>query len=167
MDKVVSKLKKDFPELTFAISEGFCWSPFQKTIMYNPKNSEQSGLWALLHEVGHGLLGHVSYNSDFELLQLEVAAWDKAQGIQAKYAQKIDPEHIQNCLDTYREWLHRRSTCPVCGNNSLQQSINKYRCFNCHTTWRVTSSRFCRPYRRLWLGQNEKSPMISSRATFL
>lgn len=167
MDKLVFQLNNDFPQLIFKSSNGFCWSPIHKTIMYNPKNSSLKGSWALLHEVGHGLLNHVSYSTDFELLHLEVAAWDKALDLQTKYKQKIDPEHIQNCLDTYREWLHRRSTCPVCGNNCLQQTINKYQCFNCHTSWKVTASRFCRPYRRLWLGQIEKSPMISSQATFL
>jgi hypothetical protein len=52
-------------------------------------------------------------------------------------------------LDTYRDWLYKRSICPTCTAKCLQQGdFVHYRCFNCHTTWRVTASRFCRAYRR-------------------
>ena len=41
-----------------------------------------------------------------------------------------------------------RSICPQCTTKALQQSdYAHYRCFNCHTRWRVTPSRFCRAYR--------------------
>ena len=82
------------------------------------------------------------------LLKLEVEAWEKAKEVALKLDIKIDPNHIEDCLDTYRDWLYKRSVCPKCSNKSLQQSdFNHYECFNCHMRWRVTTSRFCRTYR--------------------
>lgn len=103
--------------------------------------------WALLHEVSHALLGHQTYHTDVELLQLEVAAWARAEQLAADFDIHIEADHIQDCLDTYRDWLHGRSICPTCTTRSLQQSDHHYRCHNCHTSWRVSASRFCRPYR--------------------
>jgi hypothetical protein len=60
----------------------------------------------------------------------------------------IDEEHIQNCLDTYRDWLHKRSTCPRCDSHGLQTS-EQYKCYNCRAVWRVGNERFCRAYRSL------------------
>jgi len=149
MDKFIKKLAKNYPEVSFEASNSFCWSPKKQKIFYDPRDDTKSGVWALLHELGHAKLGHLIYSSDFELVQLEAAAWDEAQKLGHQYDIKIDNEHVQNCLDTYRDWLHRRSKCPICGNVSLQISPSKYKCFNCHTEWSVSTSRFCRPYRQL------------------
>jgi hypothetical protein len=112
------------------------------------------------------MLGHQTYRSDFELLLLEVAAWDKAKQLAASQGITMDEEHIQDCLDTYRDWLHERSTCPRCGTVSLQASPSEYNCHNCSASWQVSKSRFCRPY-RLSGNQNKKSPDVVTQATFL
>lgn len=105
-------------------------------------------VWSLLHETGHALLDHTSYKADFELLRLEVEAWERAKLLAADLDVAIDEDHIQDCLDTYRDWLFKRSICPQCNTKCLQQGdFVHYRCFNCHTVWRVSSSRFCRAYR--------------------
>ncbi|MDB5163400.1 MAG: hypothetical protein JWS12_17 [Candidatus Saccharibacteria bacterium] len=150
MLELIHALKQDFPNITFEPSTEFCWSPQQQTITY-PKQSIQDtlGCWSLFHELGHAIAGHTTYTSDLELLLLEVSAWDVGCQLAKKYGILIDNDHIQDCLDTYRDWLHQRSTCPTCGNQSLQQDAQAYRCFNCRTSWKVSSSRFCRPYRRL------------------
>lgn len=148
MQNLLSQLAEDFPRLEFVSGSQFKWSPADKTIIYTDVSSEQS-VWALFHELAHALLGHRSYMTDIELLFMEVAAWDKAKTIAKSYGHAIDEEHIQDCLDTYRDWLDQRSTCPACANKSLQQTPEEYRCFNCQTVWGVSSSRFCRPYRRL------------------
>lgn len=166
MDKLLSSLKRDHPEIIFTAGKSFRWSPHDNQVTYNPSTEEQNGSWALLHEVGHALLHHSEYNSDFELLKLEVAAWEKAEQIQSKYSVKVDPEHIQSCLDTYREWLYQRSSCPTCNNTCLQTSLSEYRCFNCHSVWNVTVARFCRPYRRMGNGVDKKSPETIVQATF-
>src|ERR1700685_747138 len=99
MEKFVSKLSKDFPGFRFVAGTVSCWSPAKQEIIYNPSKASSASRWSVLHEVGHALLGHESYRSDFELLKLEAAAWDKAQELEKKYGQKINTEHIQNCLD--------------------------------------------------------------------
>lgn len=80
---------------------------------------------------------------------MESEAWSVAAKIGRKYGVSISDEHIQNCLDTYRDWLHRRSTCPTCGTHVIQSDSNTYRCYNCQTVWHVSNRRFVRPYRKL------------------
>jgi hypothetical protein len=149
MQKLINKIQAEFPNLRFIAASQFYWSPDSGEIFYNAKARGQQATWALLHETGHALLGHTSYKADFELVRLEVAAWDRAQQLAKHHGVTIDEDHIQDCLDTYRDWLYKRSICPSCTTKCLQQGdFVHYRCFNCHTTWRVTASRFCRAYRR-------------------
>ena len=143
LDQVIA----DFPEVSFEAGEQFLWSPKEHTVFYVADTSNKAEHWALLHELSHGLLGHTTYKTDFELLQLEVAAWHKAEALAASYGLKIDENHIQDCLDTYRDWLHARSECPSCTEHGLQKNSTTYTCLNCRTEWRVSSARFCRPYR--------------------
>lgn len=148
MQKFIAKLKERFPDLSYRAGDQFCWSPETNEIIYKRDAEGESAVWSLLHETGHALLGHRSYKADYELLRLEVAAWEKAREIAESIGALIDEEHIQDCLDTYRDWLYKRSICPKCTAKCLQQSdYVHYRCFNCHTTWRVSSNRFCRAYR--------------------
>jgi hypothetical protein len=147
---LLKQLRMDYPNITFVAGSAFFWSPKDTSVTYNDKTQQpEVACWSLLHEVSHGILRHTSYQSDFELMELEVSAWHKATALAKKYNITIDPEHIQDCLDTYRDWLHRRSSCPTCTTVSLQKDPKTYICFNCDTTWGVSSSRFCRPYRRV------------------
>lgn len=149
MNQLLADLKKHFPNLNFTAGEQFYWSPKTDKIFYaiDGENDERDS-WSLLHETGHALLGHTTFKTDFELLKLEVEAWQKAQELAPDFGLKIDPNHIEDCLDSYRDWLHKRSLCPTCNTVSLQEdSGTKYRCHNCHTTWTVTKNRFCRAYR--------------------
>jgi len=147
---LLNKLKSSFPDIVFEPGKTFVWSPKSGHVIYKDDLSQDDEVasWSLLHEVGHALLGHNNYESDFQLLTLEVAAWDKAKELAKQFGYKIDSEHIEDCLDTYREWLYQRSTCPHCTSASLQQDNHTYSCFNCGTVWHVSSSRMCRPYRR-------------------
>lgn len=148
MESTLNNLRKLFPSLQFTAGKSFSWSPETGEIFYDGSRKGQKPIWSLLHETGHALLGHRSYQADFELIRLEVAAWEKAKEIATKLNVAIDEDHIQDCLDTYRDWLYKRSVCPTCSTKALQQEdYAHYRCFNCHTTWRVTPSRFCRAYR--------------------
>lgn len=143
------RLASDHPELVFAEGKSFYWSPANHQIIYKKGAKGQTATFSLLHELGHALLDHQRYQQDFELLQLEVAAWEQAKRIAPTYGIKLDEDHIQDCLDSYRDWLYRRSICPTCTTKALQQDDKPlYRCFNCHATWRVAPSRFCRPYRQ-------------------
>lgn len=147
---VLASLQAQFPAVQFLAGTMFRWSPRTNQVEYiDSLLDTDRGRWALLHEASHAVLGHTSYESDFELLAMEVAAWEKAKILARNLGLTIDQDHIQDCLDTYRDWLHRRSTCPTCGSVSLQQDSRTYHCHNCLATWHVTAERFCRPYRRI------------------
>jgi hypothetical protein len=167
MKKLLNDLAPLLPSITYRPGEAFRWSPKEQEITYrDTAHPTELDEWALLHEAGHALLSHKTYNSDLELLLLEVAAWEKAVETGASLGIVIDDEHIQDCLDTYRDWLHQRSSCPVCTNTCLQISATTYRCHNCTTEWRVSTSRFCRAYRRRKLSAKEKrSP--AKQTTFI
>jgi hypothetical protein len=149
MVPTLAKLQNDFPSLAFEPSQTFYWSPKANKVFFKiVADNDEVATWSLLHEVGHALLEHQVYESDFELLNMEVQAWAKAEKLAKDYGVTIDPGHVQDCLDTYRDWLYQRSTCPTCMNCSLQTNNRTYQCFNCGTVWHVSASRMCRPYRR-------------------
>lgn len=165
---LLNQLTATYPYVTFKPGTTFLWSPNEGTVSYTPDQlSSDKGAWSLLHEVSHAILRHQDYRNDFELLQLEVAAWEHAIAMQSEFGVKIDPNFIEDCLDTYRDWLHQRSTCPTCGSGGLQQDSRTYRCHNCLTTWHVSQSRFCRPYRKkLQSVTKEKSSGQNSQTIF-
>lgn len=166
MEKLLKELTVSFPDLNFAQGSRCRWSPADKTITYTTEGSDEEAVWALFHELAHADLNHISYEVDVELLLMEVAAWQKAKELAENHGYTIDEDHIQDCLDTYRDWLDQRSTCPTCGNNSLQHGPEEYRCFNCQTVWRVSASRFCRPYRQKNRNKKKTSPALHSQTTF-
>ena len=139
----------DYPQFSFRSGLQDHWSAGSKTITSDSKQSYKKLAYSLLHELAHGLLEHNNYQSDLELLKMEAKAWDKAVQIGKKYGVKISDEHIQSSLDTYRDWLHKRSSCPDCSVRSLQKNATTYQCFNCGCHWSVTTQRFTRPYRKL------------------
>jgi hypothetical protein len=159
MDDLLARLRSAYPNLHFCVGKQFCWSPETHEVFFKElgritdadkqTSQDQKATWSLLHEVGHALLDHKSYKADFQLVRLEVAAWEKARELAKKFDIEIDEDHIQDCLDTYRDWLYQRSICPSCNSKCLQQGdYAHYRCFNCHTVWQVTPSLFARAYRK-------------------
>ncbi len=149
MDSLLAKLQLHYPTIGFKPGPRFSWSPANNQVIYklDSEKSDKVAIWSLFHELAHALLGHNAYKSDFELLSLEAAAWHKAQELAKSHKYIISSDHIEDCLDTYRDWLYQRSTCPKCTSCSLQIDSKTYCCFNCGTTWRVSASRLCRPYR--------------------
>lgn len=148
-DKLIDQLKRDFPRVVFEPSTRFVWQAHNRKITYRPEAlTSERGVWSLLHELGHARLNHADFDSDIELLQKEADAWQTALELATDYGQEIDDDYIQNCLDSYRDWLHLRSTCPNCFVRCLQTDRHTYSCHNCDASWRVTRHRLCRPYRR-------------------
>jgi hypothetical protein len=141
----VAMLTTDYPAVSFVAGDSFVWSPAknQITFAHNQENQEHA-TWALIHEVAHYILNHKKYKSDLELLKLESQAWSKANEIAKLYKIEIDQDHIQDCLDTYRDWLHTRAKCPKCGVVSMQRADLNYQCFNCKSVWSVPKSPLCR-----------------------
>lgn len=149
MQPLIKQLEALLPDVVFTLGTRFYWSPKTREVFYSDTDSDDTNaIWALLHETSHALLGHRSYRNDFELIEIEIAAWEKAKGLaQQLQLPKIEEDHIQDCLDTYRDWLHKRCVCPHCSSRSFQKDARHYQCHNCHSVWKVTASRFCRTYR--------------------
>ncbi len=143
---LLERLKEDFPDIKFLAHDRFQWSPEEKTIYYI-KESVNSD-WSLLHETGHMLKQHNNYSNDLSLLRMEVEAWEAARRLADKYRIDIDEEHIDRCLDTYRDWLHKRSICPICRQAGIEKATRIYHCINCGHDWQVSDNRFCRTYRK-------------------
>jgi hypothetical protein len=74
---------------------------------------------------------------------MERAAWEKAGELAPTYEVTIQPDLVEQQLDTYRDWLHDRSVCPNCEANGVQTDVNHYRCLTCDDTWRVNDARRC------------------------
>jgi hypothetical protein len=149
MEELLRKLRRGHPGLTFTKGEAFYWCPETSEVFYAERDDELADMWSLLHEISHANLEHFNYTTDFELVRMEAAAWQEAKRLATSYGLTIDEEYIQDCIDTYRDWLYRRCLCPTCSTQCLQTDSAKfYHCFNCQSSWEVTASRFCRPYRR-------------------
>jgi hypothetical protein len=134
--------------LSFNAAESYYWSPKDRTVFYQVNDSTEVGAWTLLHEACHGLHNHRSYQSDFELVLLEVEAWERAEKLAVEFGIEINNDHIQDCLDSYRDWQYKRSLCPRCELGGMQTNSSSYSCLFCNDTWHVSAARFCRPYRR-------------------
>jgi len=138
----ISKLSQDFPDYTFESADSFWWSATKQTIFYDPKAANSDAF--TLHELSHAILDHKGYTRDIELLKLERDAWAFATTKLAKdYRVTIQPTIVQDNLDTYREWLHARSTCPECETTGLQSKGQLYRCLACGHRWQVNEARLC------------------------
>lgn len=147
LDAVLRLISESIPGLTIQPGDNLHWSPKNNSVTYRAGDMSDENIWGLLHEAGHALLKHTNYRSDTELMIMEVAAWEAALQLASESGITLDDNHIQDCLDTYRDWLHQRSTCPRCGIVTFQQDKSTYRCYNCRKTWTVSTSRLCRPYR--------------------
>jgi hypothetical protein len=144
-ESLAKKVALDYPDVQFVEASRFAWHAGKRQVSYQTSGKQHE--LALLHELGHALLGHAAYTHDIALVQLELAAWEKARALAKDYGVMFDEDYVQDCLDTYRDWLHLRATCPTCFGRSLQANIQQYHCFNCQTEWNVSRSRLCRPYR--------------------
>lgn len=136
---LIARLKADYPQFRFKKSISYMWSPSDHTVYYTLDGN--SGL--LLHELSHGLLNHVDYHYDIDLVAMERAAWDKAAELAKNYGLTIGNELIESNLDSYRDWLHARSSCPNCNATGLQIKKRIYNCPACRHTWRVNEARVC------------------------
>lgn len=146
---MIDKLSENFPKINFIEGDEFVWSSSESQICYNrSKIDSNEGQLTLLHEVGHAILKHETYDHDIDLLKHELAAWENAKELAEEYGVKIDQNYIENNLDSYRDWLKKRSTCPDCSFVNFQTSHRVYDCFNCGCSWRVPLSQVCKIQRR-------------------
>ncbi|MCX6728834.1 MAG: ImmA/IrrE family metallo-endopeptidase [Candidatus Saccharibacteria bacterium] len=137
---LIKNLKSDFPQFNFQKSSSFLWSHSDNTVYYTDKKDD---FRFLFHELAHALLNHVDYGRDIELIAMESQAWDRAKEIASSYEVVIDDDYIQDNLDTYRDWMHERSTCPSCSANGIQIKKKNYRCLACSHQWHVNEAKTC------------------------
>lgn len=148
MPKISSTLKKiisDHPNLIFSQGDDFYWRPEDNTI-YHPEITDEIGLCLLLHEVGHALLEHEQYSNDIELVDMERQAWQYATSNLApnyRLDENLINDLAEESLDSYRDWLHKRSTCPNCSAVGIGSAKNQYRCLVCGQIWHVNEARTC------------------------
>ena len=127
-ENLLVRLKKDFSTFNFVDGRKFAFrSP--STIVIGPTEPQMELL--LLHELGHATLGHRDFKTDVTRLKMENEAWEKARELADKYGVEFDDDLMQSELDTYRDWLHQKSRCPVCGLTRFQTLDSKYHCPRC------------------------------------
>src|SRR5690606_10550316 len=124
----LTRLSDDFPNIRFVASDDFRWSPADQTVYFIPESNETAQLF---HELSHAILGHHDYSRDINLLKMERDAWEEARKLSKKYGLSVSDDTIQEHLDTYRHWLHSRSTCPKCTATGLQTDEKSYHCIAC------------------------------------
>lgn len=141
-DSLHSQLIATFPNITFSISDEFRWAPSEQTVFFDEHDTHAHE--RLLHEVAHAQLKHSRYERDVELITLERDAWQYAKHTLApQFKITIDSDVIEDDLDTYRDWLHARSTCPKCRATGIQTNSNEYTCVACRTVWTVNQAVSC------------------------
>ncbi len=145
-DRLLNRIKSDYPNITFSEGEDFSWNHSKSSISYNKKSKHATT--DLLHELGHIELDHISYSSDLSLLKKELEAWEIAKNIAKKFNISISENYINECIESYRLWIHKRSLCSKCFQNGLEISEKKYKCINCDHRWQVSSAQESRVYRK-------------------
>lgn len=126
--EIVSRLQVDYPEFNFVDGKKFTFRP-PKTIVSGPKEPHAGLL--LLHELGHALSGHKSFDTNVDRLKKEVEAWGVARELADRYGVEFSEEVMQSELDTYRNWLHQKSRCPECGLTRFETPDGQYHCPRC------------------------------------
>lgn len=143
ISSLVAKLRSDHPDITFEASDDFYWSPSKKTV-YFVENAPDSSATVLLHELGHALLNHRQYQRDIDLLKIEREAWELVRtDLGPRYNIPVTDDEIETMIDTYRDWLHARSTCPSCSMTGVQTGDTMYHCVSCGKDWRVNEAKRC------------------------
>lgn len=125
---LLDELKRDFPELVFRDGKKFMFKP-PKTVFFTTDEANFEML--ILHEVAHAMLKHFDFKTNLERVRMENEAWEKAKELASRYSVVMDEDLIQNELDTYRDWLHKKSRCPKCGLTRFQTPDAKYHCPRC------------------------------------
>ncbi len=138
---ILQDLKNKYPQFKFKLADNFSWSSSDNVIYYDAKSSDLLPL--LLHELSHAILGHNEYSRDIQLINMECQAWDKTIILAKSIGLEISDNFIQSNLNSYRDWLHSRSTCPKCQATGLQTDERQYKCPVCINSWYVNEAKTC------------------------
>ena len=139
---LTKSISKKYPDISLVTGDDFHWSFDDNTITYQANDPQAAA--HILHELAHALLHHQSYSRDIELIGMERDAWSYASTqLAGSFDVNIDDETVQSALDSYRDWLHARSTCPNCSASGIETSKSHYHCLACEHNWRVNEARIC------------------------
>lgn len=128
-----------YPEQRFLPAGYFAYDASEDVINYDPGLLGMAdGKLALLHEISHAILGHFHYRFDFELYAMEMDAWNMTKSLAQKHKVRINEAYINECMDSYDEWLTKRGTCPRCNEFNIQNQPNQFSCLRCQTRWKVS-----------------------------
>ena len=128
-------------EIHIVEGEHFGWNHDKGEITIDPDAADAP--WLFLHEIGHAVLDHKTYSRDIELIAHERDAWEKARELANSLMLEIPEDTVQDHLDTYRDWMHARSTCPTCEATGFQSEDSTYSCIECKGRWRVNDAKTC------------------------
>lgn len=124
------RLALDYPGFRFKFGRKFAFRP-PRIVIIGP--SEPFSELLTLHEVSHAICKHRDFKMDVDRLKMEVQAWEKARELANRYNIEYNEELVQRELDTYRDWLHQKSRCPICGLTRFQTPDSQYHCPSCET----------------------------------
>ena len=136
----LASLTAAYPDFSFKPGKKFKFRP-KKTIYYIPPelfaNSPSSSSLEtfpllLCHELAHALLGHFSYKTDLERLKIEVEAWEETKNLCEKFKIPFSKELASIELDSYRDWLDKKSRCKTCGMTRFETPDGTYCCPRCN-----------------------------------
>lgn len=125
---LLKSLEKTYPELRFKPGKRFSFRA-PKTITY--VEGEENFNLLLLHELGHALIKKFDFKTDVERLKIESDAWAEAKSQASLFKIPFDEEFAESELDSYRNWLHKKSLCKTCGLTRYQTPDGVYHCPHC------------------------------------
>lgn len=140
LKNLLNHLKTAYPNFRFKVGSRFKYRYPNQISLENPENSgTPPAFFALqtLHELGHALCKHKNYQTDVQRLKIEREAWEAAKTAyenlpnDLKNTLKWDEDYIEDSLDTYRDWLHKKSICKTCGLTCYQTDDGAYHCPRC------------------------------------
>ena len=122
------KIKSNYPEFSFRKGKRFSFRP-PKTIIVGP--NEKNDELLLLHELGHAVSGHKTFGNGAQRLKMEREAWEKARELASSYNVEFDDSLAEAELDTYRDWLDKKTRCKKCSLTCYQTPDGINHCPRC------------------------------------
>lgn len=126
-------IKIKYSNFSFKSGSKFLFRP-RKTIYYLEENPNFCLL--LLHELAHALLGHFSYETSLERLEIERDAWEKTKKLCKIHSIPYLEDFAEEELDTYRNWTHQKTLCKNCGLTCIEIDLNHLYCPLCRKTYK-------------------------------
>ena len=131
----LSLVKSSYPDFSFRPGKKFLFRP-KRSIFYQTSLAPGENFrLLLLHELSHALLGHFSYDTALSRLKIERDAWAKTRLLCKEFSVPFDASFAEDNLDTYRNWVHKKTLCPTCQHTCLELDGERLFCPFCEKTF--------------------------------